>query len=86
VKLVDRVYDIRDFEWVSDENALYNRNDYVIYYINNTPNYADGRRQFYILNTETNNKHRFRFKNEFNGYNLFVSENGVNCKIKLKGK
>ena len=84
--MVDRVYDIIDFKWVSDENTLYNDYPYVIYDINNRPNYADGRRQFYILNTETNNKHRFRFKKEVDGYNLFVSETGINCKIKLKNK
>ena len=54
-KLVDRVYYIIDFKWVSDENTLYNDYPYVIYDNNNRPNYADGRGQFYILNTETNN-------------------------------
>jgi len=84
--LVDNIYDISEFEWVAEENTFYSHNDYVIYSINNKPNYADGRRQFYILNPKTNNRHRFRFKKQIDGYNLFVSETGFSCKIKLKGK
>ena len=84
--MVDNIYDISDFEWVPEENTLYSHNDYVIYSINNKPNYADGRGQFYILNPKTNNRHRFRFKKQVDGYNLFVSETGFNCKIKLKNK
>jgi hypothetical protein len=84
--LVDRVYDISDFEWVAEENTFYNHYDYVIYDISHRPNYSDSRRQFYILNPKTNNRHRFRFKEQIDGYNLFVSETGFSCKIKLKNK
>lgn len=84
--MVDRIYDIVDFKWVSDENTFYNDNPYVIYDITNRAWYADNRTQFFILNLKTNNKHRFRFKKEIDGYNLFVSETGINCKIKLKNK
>ena len=86
MRLVDNIYDISDFKWVAEENTLYSHNDYVIYDISNRPNYADGRNQFYILNPKTNNKHRFRFKKQIDDYNLFVSESGFNCKIKLKNR
>lgn len=75
-------YDIREFDWDANTNALsaeastlWPMGDY------NIP-YPNGRKQFYIINTHTKGFRRFRLLVDLKKDLLFISEDNILCLIK----
>jgi hypothetical protein len=74
------VYNINEFSYDKSSNTLVASENKLFTY-NHQECFSNGRGQFFISNTKTNNFRRFRLQQETNTYHIFTSEDNIKCKV-----
>jgi hypothetical protein len=76
-------YDVRQFSWVKEDNTFYADAWNLVAWMpdgsTHQQAFPNGKRQFYIVNTQTAGERRFRFVKELTE----VFENNAPCQLKF---
>jgi hypothetical protein len=90
-------YDVRQFSWVKEDNTFYADAWNLVAWLpdggTHPEAFPNGKKEFYIVNTQTGGERRFRFVKEVTEYPveddtkyyetawIFESEDGILCEI-----
>ena len=82
---MDKIFDRDDFTYDQQSNILKRKDGLIytmVYPFEVNKLYAGiDNKQFYVMDSNTGNKERFRFQWENEEYKVFVSEQGTKCII-----